>query len=95
MNTRPEKGAQMDSDPATANAVMASLCCVATQYASKPSVELARRALHLAQQLAASQSAESELLVEVAEQLVKQWNQVLSKQMNAFYATMPGSQSVN
>jgi hypothetical protein len=74
---------------------MASLCCVATQYASRPSVELARRALHLAQKLAASPYVESEPIAEMAQRLVKQWNQLLSRQMNAFYATMPGSQSVN
>lgn len=95
MSSQPKTGAQSDPDLPTANAVMASLCCVATQYASKPSVELARQALHLAQELAASRHAESELIMEVAQRLVKQWNQVLSKQMNAFYAAMPGSQSVN
>lgn len=90
---RQETEAQFDPDLPTASAVIASLCCVATQYASRPSVDLARQALDLARKLTAPQYAESKLIVEVAEQLVRQWDQVLFRQMNAF--TVPGSQAVN
>jgi hypothetical protein len=83
MNRQVETDAQFDPDLPTASAVMASLCCVAAQYASRPSIELAKLALDLAYKLTAPQYAESKLITEVAKQLVRQWNQVLYKQIQA------------
>jgi hypothetical protein len=86
---------QFDPDLPDVGAVMTSLCCVATQYASRPSVELARTALGLAHKLTASPYAVSEQMVEVAQQLVRQWDQVLYRQMNAFSTAPSGRRSVN
>lgn len=95
MSSRSEPEAQFDPELPTASAVIASLCCVAAQYANSPSLELARLALDLARKLTAPQYAESKLIVEVAQQLVRQWDQVLHRQMNRPGAVAPGSQSVH
>lgn len=83
--------AQFDPDLPNASAVMASLCCVATQYASQPSLELARLAASLAHKLTAPQYAESKLVVEVAKRLVRQWDEVLDDQNEALRKLMPSS----
>ena len=97
MNQQAETNAQFDPDLPTANAVMASLCCVAAQYASKPSIELAKLALDLAYKLSAPQYAESKLITEVAQQLVRQWKQVLYQQVKTRAAglIMPDSRFIN
>ncbi len=97
MNQQSETDAQFDPDLPTANAVMASLCCVAAQYASRPSTELAKLALDLAYKLTAPQYAESELITEVAQQLVRQWKQVLYQQVQTRAAGMiiPGNRFIN
>ncbi len=87
--------AQFDPDLPNASAVMASLCCVATQYASQPSLELAKLAASLAHKLTAPQYAESKLVVEVAKRLVRQWDEVLdealSEQKEVLRKLMPSS----
>ncbi len=87
--------AQFDPDLPNASAVMASLCCVATQYASQPSLELAKLAASLAHKLTAPQYAESKLVVEVAKRLVRQWDEVLdealSEQKEVLRNLMPSS----
>lgn len=80
-----------DPDLPNASAVLASLCCVATQYANHPSMELARLAASLAHKLTAPQYAESKLVVEVAKRLVTQWEGVLSDQTEALRNLMPAS----
>lgn len=97
MNQQTKTNAQFDPDLPTANAVMASLCCVAAQYASKPSIELAKLALDLAYKLSAPQYAESKLITEVAQQLVRQWKQVLYQQVQTRAAgmIMPDSRFIN
>lgn len=89
MNQRSE--AQYDPDLPNASAVMASLCCVATQYASRPSMELAKLAASLAHKLTAPQYAESKLVVEVARRLVKQWEEVLNDETDILRNVMPAS----
>jgi hypothetical protein len=89
MNQRPE--AQYDPDLPNASAVMASLCCVATQYASQPSLELAKLAASLAHKLTAPQYAESRLVVEVAKRLVQQWQDVLDGETDTLRNLMPAS----
>jgi len=74
--------AQFDPDLPNASAVMASLCCVATQYASQPSLELAKLAASLAHKLTAPQYAESKLVTEVAKRLVRQWDEVIDKALS-------------
>lgn len=83
--------AQFDPDLPNASAVMASLCCVATQYASQPSLELAKLAASLAHKLTAPQYAESKLVVEVAKRLVRQWDEVLDDRNDALRNLMPTS----
>jgi hypothetical protein len=95
METQVEPTTYFDPDLPTASAVMASLCCVTMQYANRPSVELARTALHLAHTLTASEYAESKVIAEVAHRLVSHWDQVLFKQMNRFSTVLPDKQSVN
>lgn len=82
---------QFDPDLPNASAVMASLCCVATQYASQPSLELAKLAASLAHKLTAPQYAESKLVVEVAKRLVRQWDEVLDDRNEALRNLMPSS----
>lgn len=69
-----------DPDLLNANAVMASLCCVAAKYATTPSLDLAKLAADLAYKLTASEYAESPLVVEVAKRLVVQWHNVMREQ---------------
>lgn len=66
-----------DPDLPTAGDVMASLCCVATQYASEPSIDLALLGFGLAQTLTAPEYAESDLIVNVSRQLLDQWQSLL------------------
>jgi hypothetical protein len=68
---------EYDPELPNANAVMASLCCVAVQYASRPSLELAALAADLSQKLMAPQYAESKLVTEVAKRLTAQWSTIL------------------
>lgn len=82
---------QYDPDLPDAKAVMASLCCVASQYASNPSRELAQLAANLAHKLSAPQYAESRLVEEVAKRLVRQWQQVLADQADTMRDLMPES----
>lgn len=83
--------AQYDPDLPDAKAVMASLCCVASQYASNPSLELAQLAASLAYKLTAPQYAESKLVEEVAKRLVRQWQHVLDDQVGTLRDLMPAS----
>jgi hypothetical protein len=91
----PHSEAEFDPELPNASAVMASLCCVATQYASQPSLELAKLAASLAHKLTAPQYAESKLVVEVAKRLVRQWDEVLdealSEQSEVLRNLMPSS----
>jgi hypothetical protein len=68
---------EYDPELPDANSVMASLCCVAVQYASNPSLELAALATDLSQKLTAPEYAESQLVTEVAKRLAAQWSAIL------------------
>lgn len=80
-----------DPDLPNASSVMASLCCVAAQYASKPSLALAELAADLSRKLTAPQYAESRLVTEVAKRLVKQWEAILHEQNRMVASIMPTS----
>jgi len=86
---------EFDPDLPDANSVLASLCCVAVQYASKPSLELAELATSLAYKLTAPQYAESRLVTEVAKRLVNQWESILQGQDNMLAKVVPGSASMH
>jgi len=92
---RTAKQAQYDPDLPDASAVMASLCCVAAQYASNPSVELAELAASLSHKLTAPQYAESKLVIEVAKRLVKQWEAILQDMDEMTVSVMTGSMAVH
>lgn len=80
-----------DPDLPNASSVMASLCCVAAQYASKPSRALAELAADLSHKLTAPQYAESRLVTEVAKRLVTQWETVLHEQDILAFRVIPVS----
>lgn len=77
INHRVSRSSLYDPDLPTAGDVMASLCCVATQYASDPSLDLALLGYGLAQTLTAPEYAESKLIVTVSRQLLDQWQSLL------------------
>lgn len=76
-NHRVSSSSLYDPDLPTAGDVMASLCCVATQYARDPSLDLALLGFGLAQTLTAPEYAESKLIVTVSKQLLDQWQSLL------------------
>lgn len=89
MNKKHE--ATYDPELPDASSVMASLCCVAVQYASNPSLELARLASDLSYKLTAPQYAESKLVIEVAKRLVRQWGAILQEQNGLAVSVVPAS----
>ena len=78
-----------DPELPTAKEVMAAICCVATQYALKPSLDLANTALTLAHKLTAPEYAETKLIVEIAKRLVFQWEEVLREHAYIQSQVMP------
>lgn len=68
-----------DPELPTAKELMAAICCVATQYALKPTHELAILATELANKLTAPEYAETKLIEDIAERLVKQWTRIVSE----------------
>lgn len=80
-----------DPELPDASSVLASLCCVAARYASKPSLALAELAADLSHKLTAPQYAESRLVTEVARQLVTQWEVILHEQNGLAASVMPAS----
>lgn len=71
--------ALFDPELPSATDVMAAICCVATQYALNPSVDLAKLALGLANNLSAPEYAKSRYIEEVAKKLMMQWDSVLEE----------------
>lgn len=69
-----------DPDLPDANALLASLCCVASRYAARPSPDLAQLAVSLSRKLTAPEYAESRLVSEVAQRLVQQWESIAIEQ---------------
>jgi hypothetical protein len=68
-----------DPELPTSRELMAAICCVATQYALKPSHELAVLASELANKLTAPEYADTKLIEDIAERLVKQWEAIVSE----------------
>jgi hypothetical protein len=66
-----------DPEMPDASAVMASLLSVTTIYAGKPSLELAKLALSLAETLTAPEYAESDLICSVSRRIHLQWGFVV------------------
>lgn len=72
-----EQTGMFDPDLPNASAVLISLSCVATRYASNPSEDLALLGWSLAQTLTAPEYAESGLVVSAAKQLMQEWRNLL------------------
>jgi hypothetical protein len=85
------KDAIFDPELPNANAVLASLCCVTARYASHPSAELAELALDLSRKLTAPQYAESKLVSEVAQRLMRDWEAIAHEQHAMQAVVVPGS----
>jgi len=85
------KEAIFDPELPNANAVLASLCCVTARYASHPSAELAELALDLSRKLTAPQYAESKLVSEVAQRLMRDWEAIAHEQHAMQSVVVPGS----
>lgn len=83
-----------DPELPTAKEVMAAMCCVATQYALNPTLEMAKSASSLAHKLAAPEYAETKLIVEIAKRLVYQWDEVLREHLYIETQLVPASHTV-
>jgi len=86
---------EFDPDLPNANAVMAAICCVSSQYAVNPSVDLAMLVADLAHKLTAPQYAESKLVTEVAKRLVFQWDAIVNEQQAGLIASSPLSNAIH
>ena len=69
-----------DPDLPTASDVLASLCCVITQYTKNPSPQLARLALDLSRKLGTEAYSESTLITAVGQRLQEEWSRKLMQE---------------
>ena len=83
-----------DPELPTAKEVMAAMCCVATQYALNPTLEMAQSASSLAHKLTAPEYAETKLIVEIAKRLVQQWDEVLREHLYVETQLMPANNTM-
>ena len=83
-----------DPELPTAKEVMAAMCCVATQYALNPTLEMAKSASSLAHKLTAPEYAETKLIVEIARRMVQQWDEVLREHLYIETQLMPANTTV-
>lgn len=72
-----------DPDLPTASDVLASLCCVITQYTKNPSPQLARLALDLSRKLGAEPYSESTLVIAVGQRLEAEWGRKLMQETSS------------
>ncbi len=78
-----------DPDLPTAKEMLSAICCVATQYAIKPSHELAVLAWELSQKLTAPEYADTNLIKEIARRLVGQWHGVVQEHQELEAQVLP------
>ena len=83
-----------DPELPTAKEVMAAMCCVATQYALNPTLDMAKSASSLAHKLTAPEYAETKLIVEIAKRLVFQWDEVLREHLYIETQLVPTSNTL-
>ena len=83
-----------DPELPTAKEVMAAMCCVATQYALNPTLDMAKSASSLAHKLTAPEYAETKLIVEIAKRLVFQWDEVLREHLYIETQLIPASNTM-
>lgn len=68
-----------DPELPTANDMMAAICCVATHYAMKPSLDLAMLAADLALKFTAPEYAETILIEDISKRLLNQWDKIVDQ----------------
>jgi hypothetical protein len=83
---------QFDPDLPTANHVLTALACVASQYASNPSLHLAKLALRLSTNLLAPEYGHVRSTEEVAYRLIAQWECIVEKYMAIHASVIPQHQ---
>ena len=81
--------ALFDPELPTAKDVLMAISCVATQYALNPSLDLAKVALNLANNLNAPEYAEAKSIEEVAKRLRQQWDSVVEEYQTIEASIMP------
>ena len=70
---------RFDSSLPDAESVMASLLYIATIYIKKPTHELAKQALRLAETLTAPEYADSDLICRVSRRMCVQWTLLVNE----------------
>ncbi len=78
-----------DPELPTANDMMAAICCVATHYAMKPSLDLAILAADLALKFTAPEYAESILIKDISQRLLNQWENIVAEYDEEAVAVLP------
>lgn len=79
MNTMNIHPIRYDPSLPDAESVMASLLYVATLYIKKPTYDLAKQALRLAETLTAPEYADSELICSVSRRMCVQWTLLVNE----------------
>ena len=69
-----------DPDLPNASAVLASLCCVITQYTKNPNAHLAKLALELSQKLGKASYAESMFVTAIVQRMEEEWSRKLMQE---------------
>ena len=83
--------AEYDPELPNAHAVMAAICCVSVRYAANPTLALALLAADLSFKLTAEAYAESDLICEIAQHLVRQWDAIVSRHQEIAMMQMTSS----
>lgn len=83
MNTINIHPIRYDPSLPDAESVMASLLYVATLYIKKPTYDLAKQALRLAETLTAPEYADSELIFSVSRRMCVQWTLLVNEHEQA------------
>jgi hypothetical protein len=83
MNTMNIHAIRYDPSLPDAESVMASLLYVATLYIKKPTYDLAKQALRLAETLTAPEYADSELICSVSRRMCVQWTLLVNEHEQA------------
>ncbi|MES2636819.1 MAG: hypothetical protein V4605_05790 [Pseudomonadota bacterium] len=78
-----------DPELPTANDIMAAICCVATHYAMKPSLDLAMLAADLALKFTAPEYAESMMLKDISKRLLNQWDKIVQEHRSTEAKLLP------
>lgn len=79
MHTMNLNAMRYDPSLPDAESVMASLLYIATLYIKKPTYELAKQALRLAETLTAPEYADSELICRVSRRMCVQWTLLVNE----------------